>query len=180
MAVASPAGAGSDGKFTFNASGDEIVGGGDEEGEGRFTLRLYPEKEVVCLKGKWKRIEGDVTAIHIHKAPEGQNGPHQIDIFNDETFRGKWNRIEFCIQAKVPAHNAANPDADPEEIIEEIMDDPEGFYLNIHSTEFPGGAIRGQLDEWWSAVRKPGVLVGVHRQGTSPGRQPTNRSVVCR
>jgi len=30
-------------------------------------------------------------------------------------------------------------------LIKQIRDEPKGFYLNIHTAEFPGGAVRGQL-----------------------------------
>jgi hypothetical protein len=33
----------------------------------------------------------------------------------------------------------------PQDKIQTVIHDPSGFYLNMHSTEFPKGAIRGQL-----------------------------------
>jgi hypothetical protein len=30
-------------------------------------------------------------------------------------------------------------------VLQAIVDDPAGYYVNLHTEEFPGGAIRGQL-----------------------------------
>jgi hypothetical protein len=30
-------------------------------------------------------------------------------------------------------------------VLQAIVDDPAGYYVNLHTAEFPGGAIRGQL-----------------------------------
>jgi len=30
-------------------------------------------------------------------------------------------------------------------ILQEILDDPAGYYVNLHTEDFPPGAIRGQL-----------------------------------
>ena len=36
--------------------------------------------------------------------------------------------------------------ADPA-LIQENADNPEGFYVNLHNSRFPSGAIRGRLED---------------------------------
>ena len=128
-------------RVLFQAFGLAGAGRGDPDGKESAVLRLYPDKEVVCFTVDWSRLNGEVTAMHIHAAPAGQTGGHHIDLFNAEHFRGKWNRVKACVQ--VQSHDPAHT---PRALIEEVIDNPEGFYLNVHSTAYPPGAIRGQLD----------------------------------
>ena len=72
---------------------------------------------------------GTVIATHIHRGGEGVIGPMAREInpgFPGESFRGA--------AADVPA-----------ELVAEVREHPERFYLKLHSLRFPGGAIRGQL-----------------------------------
>ena len=53
-----------------------------------------------------------------------------------------------------------------------IIDDPAGYYVNLHNEAFPGGAIRGQLAASEPLVREAVALAGRCR----PAGHPTRRS----
>ncbi|HWQ53195.1 MAG TPA: CHRD domain-containing protein [Bryobacteraceae bacterium] len=82
------------------------------------------------------------TGLHIHTGVAGANGPISIDTgisaansVVDNTGRGVISR-----QAQVRGTDLLALIA-----LRGMLDNPEGFYVNLHTTEFPGGAIRGQL-----------------------------------
>jgi hypothetical protein len=97
-------------------------------------MRLDPGMELACLTARWEGLAGDVTGLHVHRAPAGETGPHHIEILNDEKLAGERNQVQFCV------HPEGSADA-----LQEVVDDPDSFYLNVHSTAYPNGAIRGQL-----------------------------------
>lgn len=66
------------------------------------------------------------TLAHIHRGAAGVPGPVVVD-FNVNTLAGG--------QATGVAQS----------LINEILANPSGFYVNVHNGDFPGGAIRGQL-----------------------------------
>ena len=146
------------GSVNFELSGREVPGGGDPTGRAVAALRLEPEAETVCLRANWRDLAGAVTAIHVHRAPAGETGPHHIDLLDGEHLAGGTNRVEFCVQVgqgggQTSAHAAGDhaagdrtPTQSAADRIQEVVDHPGEFYLNIHSTEFPDGALRGQLD----------------------------------
>jgi hypothetical protein len=37
-------------------------------------------------------------------------------------------------------------------VIEEVLADPAGFYINIHTASAPGGILRGELVPWDAAI----------------------------
>lgn len=119
---------------SFPLSGAQVPEGGDPDGRANATLRLDPEMELVCLTANWYGLAGNVTGLHVHRGPQGESGPHQLELLNDENLAGARNQVEFCV------HPEGSADA-----IQDVVDDPHVFYLNVHSTAFPKGAIRGQL-----------------------------------
>jgi hypothetical protein len=68
------------------------------------------------------------TAAHIHEGAVDAAGPVVVPFAapTGENSTG-------CV---------ANADA---AVISRIMDNPSGFYVNVHTTDFPDGAVRGQL-----------------------------------
>ncbi len=72
-------------------------------------------------------------AGHIHVGAAGVNGPVQVLLFSGSTDR------KLIVQA-------ARLDIAPG-LGKAICADPAGYYVNYHTTDFPGGAVRGQLRE---------------------------------
>lgn len=98
------------------------------DGTGSATITLDPETGEAC----WELSAEDIGAVvqsHIHVGAEGESGdvvvPLDVDGFDGTS--------EGCV---------SDQDGDA---LQSIIDDPAGYYVNIHTEEFPGGAIRGQL-----------------------------------
>jgi hypothetical protein len=116
-------------KFTVVMTGaEEAPGPGDPDGIGFATLRLNPGTGQVCFDIRVENIALPATGAHIHEAPVGEPGPIVIGL----TAPDESGTSSGCV------------DADREEILE-IIREPEEYYINVHSSEFPAGAVRAQL-----------------------------------
>ncbi len=73
------------------------------------------------------------TAQHIHTGAAGVNGPVLVNLPGVWTGSGQgpWTLTGSTTTT------LANANA--------ILANPAGFYVNVHNTPFPGGAVRGQL-----------------------------------
>ncbi len=120
-------------RFSLYLTGNELRDGGDRYGQGAAWLDLDPEHEKVCYVTTWRRLSGTVTAFHLHAAPRRSDGPHWIDFFSDRHFDGERNTIADCVHS-------------PRWRILRVIESPSEFYLNVHTTAYEEGAIRGQLD----------------------------------
>jgi hypothetical protein len=126
LAAALPASAGGR-PFSVELSGSNEVSEGDPDGAGTAYLTLNQGKGEVCFELSYFDIETP-TRAHIHAAPVGANGPIVVAFFD--------------FVAPPPTEGCVEAD---KELIKQIRQNPEGYYVNVHNAEFPGGAIRGQL-----------------------------------
>ncbi|MBA2558103.1 MAG: CHRD domain-containing protein [Chloroflexi bacterium] len=119
------------GTLTANLSGGNEVPPNDSGATGTAEFTLDSDSGEVCWELTADGINdetGPVVAAHIHRGEAGVNGDIVIPLTVDAEGNGSG-----C-DSKVDAM-----------LIREILDDPDGFYANTHSEEFPGGVIRGQL-----------------------------------
>ncbi len=108
--------------FVESLSGDQEVGGGDPD---RSGVALLTSAGRGVLRHIGDGVD-DIILAHIHPAPAGVNGPVVVDfMFPEEGLVG-------CVP---PTTTSCGP----------IRRNPAGFYVNVHSVEFPAGAVRGQL-----------------------------------
>ncbi|HEV8424809.1 MAG TPA: CHRD domain-containing protein [Actinomycetes bacterium] len=135
--LAAPGAAASGDVTLLSASLDgakEVPGPGDPDGRGRAFVRLAGGK--ACFVLEWSRITAP-TAAHIHAGGAGVAGPVVVLFFqpatNAATLPPTLNAVAGCVEVD-PAVAGA------------IAASPRDYYVNIHTADFGGGAIRGQLD----------------------------------
>ena len=102
---------------------------GDPDGRGEALITIDLGRRVVCWKLKVVRVLLPGTAAHIHLAPVGVRGP-----------------IAIGLSAPNASGNAVGckEDQDPV-VLQHILDEPAAFYVNVHTTDYPAGAVRGQF-----------------------------------
>jgi hypothetical protein len=109
-----------------NASGQ--CGVGDSDGTGTAILRFRPEDGQVCFKLTVQNLRLPSVGAHIHQAARGANGPIVVPFTPPDA-----------------SGVARGCTTTPRTMIDQILGNLSGFYANVHTTDFPGGAIRGQL-----------------------------------
>lgn len=108
-------------------SGANEVGGGDPDGSGTAAITLNQGQEEICLSVSVANVD-TVIGGHIHAAPAGVNGGIVVDLGIVST------NTTGCVSASA-------------ELIKDIRQQPWNYYINVHTTVFPGGAVRGQLSK---------------------------------
>ncbi len=88
-----------------------------------------------------------ITAMHIHDGAAGVNGPVVIGSDVARTDDATVGSLP-TLQAQIDSSNATAFAA-----FKGILANPSGYYLNLHTTDNPGGVFRGQLQRAESAVR---------------------------
>lgn len=113
--------------FYANLTGAQEVGPGDPDGSGEAEISISDEFGQVCWDLNNIRNIGPITAAHIHVGAAGTNGPPVFTLrrANEGGYKG-------CTDGSEWTQNR-------------IEDNPEMFYVNVHTAEYPNGAIRGQL-----------------------------------
>ncbi|WP_178917572.1 CHRD domain-containing protein [Natronomonas gomsonensis] len=85
-----------------------------------------------------------VTQAHIHEGGRGEDGPVVAPLLGyTEEVDGSGDGDPLTTPRDVPLIEGTVVD-DPE-LVEAILDDPEAYYVNVHTVHNPGGEIRGQI-----------------------------------
>ena len=136
LAIAGPAsaaklgGAGADQggrQLTTTLTGaEEVPVPGDPDGIGFATVTVNPGQGVLCYELSVSGI-APATAAHIHEAPPGVAGPVVVTL-------------------EAPTDGSSGGCIDVGRVLaKEILKDPADYYVNVHTAEYPAGALRGQL-----------------------------------
>jgi hypothetical protein len=117
------------GEAEVNAAGEPNQG--DLDGSGSAHITLNQGQGEVCFELHVADIVLPAAAAHIHAAPAGVNGPVVVHF----TAPDADGFSSGC---------ATGVDAD---LIKDIRQNPSAYYVNVHTSDFPGGAVRGQLSK---------------------------------
>jgi len=129
LVLAAPAGAAVK-RLEANMSGSqETAPGGDPNGTGVAKLRLNRAERRVCYTIRVRRID-DVVAAHIHRGRKGVAGDIEVELIGSPR---SGTRFTGCAEGVARS------------VIRKILRTPRRFYVNVHTTDYPGGAVRGQL-----------------------------------
>ena len=134
LVVAVASGAGTDDKkveLAAKLKGQNEVPPADPNGSGKAEVKLKLNKRKACFNIQFTGI-GEAIAAHIHKGSAGVNGDIKVLFFEDSA--GVSSPVDDCVKAKKP-------------LLKKIARHPKRWYVNVHTMEFPNGAIRGQLKE---------------------------------
>ncbi|NUR90418.1 MAG: CHRD domain-containing protein, partial [Nonomuraea sp.] len=99
------------------------------DGDGRATWWLRPAGKSLAYTAFWSGLS-PVTDGHLHRGGPGVNGPVAVELF------GALPANVTGIAGEAPASRA---------LLKRIAARPGNWYTNLHTTEFDGGAVRGQL-----------------------------------
>ncbi|KAK1177405.1 CHRD domain-containing protein [Streptomyces sp. NBS 14/10] len=123
------------GKLRALADGGQEVPTGDPkkvgDPDGHSVTFLYPGPGRVGYSLAWVNLAPPLAG-HVHQGTLGRNGEVKIPLFATAVPENI-----FAISGTVSV-----PDAS---LIERIKKNPTGWYSNLHTKEFPDGAVRGQL-----------------------------------
>jgi hypothetical protein len=87
----------------------------------------------------------DITGAHLHCGSEGEEGPVVVSLYNNANgFDGDLHQV-ISGGDNLIADNNCSPAINTLEDLSEAVADGE-VYVNVHTTSYPDGAIRGQLD----------------------------------
>ncbi|MEJ2409785.1 MAG: CHRD domain-containing protein [Novosphingobium sp.] len=107
-------------------SGAQEVGAGDPDGAATAEVTVSGDERTLCYA---VHDIGPITGAHIHRGVAGKDGPHLIPFA-----RAPEGGLKGCVAA-------------PAWLDDAMKTGLTGYYINIHTAEYPAGAIRGQLGQ---------------------------------
>jgi hypothetical protein len=112
--------------YTVHMKGSLEIPKGSPTGTGTFRYQLKTTSGKLCYSLRWSGL-GTPYASHIHKGKKGVEGPVVIPLSASAPVAHSG-----CVKVK-------------KSLLLAIKTKPSDYYVNVHNTKYPAGAIRGQL-----------------------------------
>jgi hypothetical protein len=119
-------------KLEATLTGGEVVPGpGDADGEGAIHVNVKPKAGEYCYVVGWTGLDGAKKA-HIHRGKAGSTGPRETRLFRATPELPGLYKFGDCDEVN-------------RGLLRKMKRHPRRYYVDIHNSSFPGGALRGQL-----------------------------------
>ena len=115
-------------KLSATLAGTSQVPAGDPDAKGIFSATLNMAHTQLCYELHVSGLSAP-TAAHIHIGTVGQNGGPIVMLAAPARGMSK-----ACVAVAA-------------DLGQKLMAMPDGYYVNVHNAEFPGGGLRGQLSK---------------------------------
>ena len=117
---------------------NEPNGASTSESKGHAQVKVYDDGTIEFTFTVNNKSGETYTRAHIHKAAAGVNGPIHWDFLEAGNPVASVSDQPSQLRGIARARAAA--------VLADLLANPAGYYVNVHSTAFPGGAVRGQLE----------------------------------
>jgi CHRD domain len=133
--------------FRVTLAGENETPAGDPVATGAATVRVRSGRARICYSLVARDLSGRAVAAHIHRGAAGTAGPVVIPLKTPNA----GGKASGCAKTS-------------KSLVRAILARPSRFYVNVHTREFLGGAIRGQVAGKRAAL---GTILHLDLQGTS-------------
>ena len=113
--------------YSLKMTGPPRLPPGATNGTAKAVVTLSSKLGKVCWTFKSLSGVSNPTYAHIHVGVAGKSGNIVLPLSTGSTLKTKG-----CVHASAT-------------LMSQIAANPHGYYVNIHSTQYPGGAVRAQL-----------------------------------
>jgi hypothetical protein len=109
-------------------TGETEVPAGDPVGTGEAVIRVRRGQGQLCFTIEARNITLPAAAAHIHRGGAGEAGPIVVPLRTPNA----QGQARGCVNVSRAT-------------VAQILASRAQFYVNVHTSDFPGGAVRGQL-----------------------------------
>lgn len=132
--------------FRTHLNGENEVPAAETDAQGQATFQVSSDGESIDYKLIVANIE-NVRMAHIHLAPAGENGGVVVWLYPDapppQLIEGRFQGV--LAEGTITTDDLVGGlgEATLDDLIEEIK--AGNTYVNVHTDQYPGGEIRGQI-----------------------------------